>query len=148
MTDEFDRRQYFFDVWNKSQNEEKLNQVEKQVQKMIEMHPEYHGVLSNPAEYADREFTTAEPDPFAHLGLHSIVVEMIASDHPPGIRSIYDRCVSEIGDKHEVQHEFMEVIFDWMIEMADDDSAELGDDELLERFKERFRDDFYDDLGV
>ncbi len=120
MLADSEQRSFLFDLWEKIQAKKPLSALEKQVGRIIEMHPETHSVLSNRKTFEAHEFDADEPDPFAHIGLHSVVVEMLSNDSPSGIRSVYDRWVTQTGDKHEVQHEFMSALFDVLIESTDE----------------------------
>ena len=145
MPDDSEQRQFFFDVWEKSQKNQKLNAIEKQVKKIIEMHPEVHSVLSHPEIFSKHEFDRNEPDPFAHMGLHSIVIEMISEDSPQGIRSIYDRLIARIDNKHQVQHQLMSTVFDWLVESARNDPDSTDKIDLLSKIENQFLSDISDD---
>ena len=121
MTIDSEQRAFIYDLWEKIQNDSPMSPLEKQISKVIEMHPESHPMLDSRNKYETHEFKINEVDPFAHIGLHSIIVEMISSDSPAGIRPLYDRWVSIVGDKHEVQHEFMVMYFDELIASMDQD---------------------------
>ncbi len=136
MADEINDRQFLFDTWTKVQNREKLNAVERLMKKIIEMHPQMHSVLANPEAYATHEFDPNETDPFSHLGLHAIVMEMVSNDSPPGFRALYDQRVSQTGDKHEVQHELMLAVFDWLVDHGETETNdETG---FLDKLKKQF----------
>ncbi len=130
MLADSEQRAFLFDLWEKIQAKNPLSPMEKQIERIIDMHPETHSVLSNRNTFEPHEFNTDEPDPFAHIGLHSVVVEMISNDSPSGIRSIYDRWVTQTGDKHEVQHEIMSALFEVLIESTDE-TVELDEDARL-----------------
>ena len=130
MLADSEQRTFLFDLWEKIQGKDSLSSMEKQIEKIINMHPETHSVLSNRETFEAHEFDAEEPDPFAHIGLHSIVVEMISNDSPSGIRSIYDRWVTQTGDKHEVQHEIMSALFEVLIESTDE-TLELDENTML-----------------
>ena len=119
-------RQFLFEVWNKIQANEKLDTTEKLMQKTFEMHPELHSILSNPEDFANHEYNIDEPDPFSHLALHAIVLEMISADTPNGLRSIYDQHVNQTGDKHAAQHDIMLAVFDWLVLASDDEKEPDG----------------------
>ena len=133
MTAATDDRQFLFDTWQKIQNKDKLNSIEKLMRKLFKMHPEFHPVLANANKYRDHEFDFNETDPFSHLGLHAIVMEMINSDSPSGLRALYDQRVNQTGNKHESQHDLMLAVFDWLVvgstsESNAQDEAQFVDD--------------------
>lgn len=119
MLADSEQRAFLFNLWEKIQGEDPLSPLEKQIERIIDMHPETHSVLSNRETFEAHEFDADEPDPFAHIGLHSVVVEMISNDSPRGIRSVYDRRVTQTDNKHEVQHEIMSALFEILIESTD-----------------------------
>lgn len=132
MLEENDQRNVIFDVIEKSVTNEKLNTVEKQISKIIDMHPDYFGVLSNRDQFQNHEFKPGESDPFSHIALHSIVIEMISKNEPDGLRPLYDRLVNELQNKHEAQHQLMNAVFDWMIESAQNEFQNLDNERLME----------------
>ncbi len=138
MLEDSKARQFLFDLWEKIQNEEKLNAVEKLVSRIIEMHPEVHSVLSQPEVFAEHEFDIDEPDPFSHLGLHAYVMEMVSNDSPRGMRSIYDQRVNQTGDKHEAQHDLMLAVFDWLIASSEDEFSEQDEEKFLADLRAEF----------
>ncbi|MDE0310164.1 MAG: DUF1841 family protein [Acidiferrobacterales bacterium] len=142
-----EQRTFLFDLWEKIENNHSLSSMEKQVKKVIYMHPETHSVFSNRQIFTTHEFDADEPDPFAHIGLHSIVVEMISDDSPSGIRSVYDRWVALTGDKHEVQHEMMSALFSVLIESTDEISDSDGDARLMALLTERLNNIIDPSLG-
>ncbi len=135
---ESSERQIFFDIYKKMQNHEKLDAIEKMISKIILLHPEVHAVLANPEVFATREFANDEPDPFSHLALHAVVMEMISSDTPSGFRAIYDKRVYQTSDKHAALHDLMLAVFDWW--MAGDDRELQANDEaeFLNQLRVRF----------
>lgn len=118
---DLEQRRLFFDVWKKMNSKQKLNDLDKQLAKIVNLHPEFHPILSDPDKYAEHEFQEGQTDPFYHLAMHSLLAELISNDNPEGIRSLYDRRINETEDKHAVQHEFMGLIFDWMMGSEDED---------------------------
>ncbi len=140
MLADSEQRAFLFDLWEKIQGDNPLSSMEKQIERIIDMHPETHSVLSNRETFENHEFDADEPDPFAHIGLHSIVVEMISNNSPSGIRSIYDRWVTRTGDKHEVQHEMMSALFEVLIESTDEELELDEDARLMTLLSERLSD--------
>ena len=124
----------FFTAWDKFKNHKKLTPLENHIRKIIEMHPQTHGLIGNKFN-SSVKLSDVESEPFTHLAFHAILMEMISSDQPEGIRSAYDRLVMKLGDKHEAQHRLMTGIFDWMIEIQATDQNPVPDDQLLVRIK-------------
>lgn len=132
------QRQFLFDLWEKTQNNQELTSAEKSIFKIIEMHPETHSVLSNPEVFSDHEFKIDEPDPFVHIELHSVVLDMINQDSPAGIRSVYDRRVNQTGDKHETQHDLMLAVFEWLAVDSFNETAQRDEEQFLSSLQQQF----------
>ena len=143
MNEDINERRAIFEAWKKHNNREKLDALQKQIVKAISMHPEFSAIVENPDKYERYSFKPDETDPFAHIALHSIIREMISTDSPQGIREIYDISVSERGDKHEVQHRFMEAYFSWIV--AQELQQESNDDQ--ENPAENFLDYLWNELN-
>ncbi len=138
MSDQHNDRQFLFEVWRKIQNQQRLNSMEKMVSRIINMHPESHTMLSQPEAFANHEFSHDEPDHFAHLGLHAIVMEMVREDSPRGIRSIYDQRVNQTKNKHESQHELMIAVFDWMVTRPENEMKQDEDEMFVASLRDQF----------
>lgn len=133
-----DKRQVFFNTFEKMKNQAKLDSFEKMISKIIRLHPETHSVLANPEVYANHEFEINEPDPFSHLALHAVVLEMINSDTPRGLRTIYDQRVRQTGDKHASQHDLMTAVFDWWMVAGNDEQQQYNEADFLNRIRTQF----------
>lgn len=138
MSAEQIQRQFLFELWEKAQNNQELTSTEKSILKIIEMHPEVHSVLSNPEVFSDHEFDIDEPDPFVHIELHSVVLDMIHQDSPSGIRSIYDKRVNQTGDKHATQHELMLAVFEWLAVDSFNETEQRNEQQFLSDLKDEF----------
>lgn len=138
MSEDLEQRKFFFALWEKIQSKGKMDTMEKQSAKVVGMHPELHPVLAEPSKFTEYEFSEEEGDPFGHLALHALLLELIFLDNPKGIRALYDRRINEAQDKHAVQHEFMESIFDWMATSGTSDESEVNMDELQNLLEHRF----------
>ena len=131
MAEDTRERNLFFDVWEKSTASQRLKPLEKQIAKTIRMHPEFERVVADRNKYAEFEFPPDETDPFAHMALHVMIAEMISNDEPSGIRSRYDSAIREHGDKHAVQHKFIEALFDWYVFRSQEDQNSSEEDDFL-----------------
>ena len=135
MTEDAQERQLFFDAWQKRIAEQKLDPLQKQIVKTIQMHPEFQDLVSNRAKYAEYEFPPDETDLLAHMALHVIIAEKISSDDPSGIRSRYNSAIREQGNKHEVQRKFIEALFDWYVFRSQEDQISSKKEDFLELFR-------------
>lgn len=102
-------RRLFIDTWRKHLEGAPLAPLERSIAAVIEAHPEYHSVMSDPAaiiqEYAIDD--DAGSNPFLHMGLHISIIEQISSDRPEGVRVIYDRLRRRFADSHDLEHAMM-----------------------------------------
>lgn len=134
MNEDTNERRAIFEAWKKHQSQERLDALQKQIVKAISMHPEFAAIVENPDKYERHSFRSDETDPFAHIALHSIIREMISTDSPRGIREVYDISVSERGDKHEVQHRFMEAYFSWIVAQEIQQESNDGQEIPVQKF--------------
>ncbi len=135
MTEDTAERLLFFEAWEKSQTRQKLNPLEKMIVKTVKSHSEFQHVLQDRETYLNYEFPTGETDPFAHMALHLMMAEMISSNNPPGLRALYDATVRIRSDKHEVQHQFIEALFDWYVMMERTESEHEEDLDFLKHIE-------------
>lgn len=105
-------RQFFFDTWAKFQQQQALTDLEKIALEVTQMHPEYHTILSNPAQFAAQEYfpEMGETNPFLHMSLHLSVIEQIGINQPIGITNIYESLKIKLGDAHTAQHKIVECL--------------------------------------
>ncbi len=103
-------RQFFSTVWQKHQQEQKLEPLETIVRDVMLAHPEYHTQLTDGD--LDKDFLPemGQTNPFLHVGLHIALHEQLMTNRPIGIRAAYSKAVRKIQDKHEVEHKMMECL--------------------------------------
>jgi hypothetical protein len=106
-------RELFFGVWRKYRAGEPLAGIESLALDVILLHPEYHGVLSLPAKFRDKDYTD-ETNPFLHMSLHVALEEQLSIDQPPGITSAYEKMVSKFKDRHTALHHAIECLAEVM----------------------------------
>ena len=109
-------RQYYIDVWNKAQNNQPLEPLEKIIAQVVELHPEYQSIFSDTDKALGKEYLpeAGESNPFMHMGLHIAIHEQLNANRPTGIRNIYQQIVSRYGDAHEAEHQMMECLAEMM----------------------------------
>ncbi|MEJ2406142.1 MAG: DUF1841 family protein [Candidatus Thiodiazotropha sp.] len=105
-------RQVFFEAWRKFQTGEALQPLEQMVAQVIQQHPEYHRLLTQPEKARAREFLPedGETNPFLHMGMHISLLEQISTDRPVGISESYRKLCQRLGDAHEADHRMMECL--------------------------------------
>ncbi|MCV6637541.1 DUF1841 family protein [Candidatus Albibeggiatoa sp. nov. NOAA] len=103
-------RQFFNTVWQKHQQEQKLEPLETIVRDVMLAHPEYQNQLTNPDVGKDYLPEMGQTNPFLHVGLHIALHEQLMTNRPIGIRALYTKAVKKIQDKHEVEHKMMDCL--------------------------------------
>jgi hypothetical protein len=103
-------RTFFIESWHKRRSGGILTPLETIAADLIEMHPEYHGDLTDPeALTRDHGVESGRTNPFLHLSMHLAIAEQISIDHPPGIRQAHAKLSERVGE-HEAVHEIMECL--------------------------------------
>ena len=106
-----DVRQIYLHVWSKMQRGEILEPMESLIADVIAAHPEYHEIFDDGDALLHAEYTPEQgiTNPFLHMGMHIALREQAATDHPSGIREIYQRLVDARG-RLEAEHAMMECL--------------------------------------
>lgn len=105
-------RAFLFAAWRKRCDGAPLTPLEDLAVQLIERHPEYHGLLSDPERYRDADFPAAHGgmNPFLHLMMHVAIEEQLSIGQPFGIRGQFVRLARKHGSEHEAQHAMMECL--------------------------------------
>jgi Domain of unknown function (DUF1841) len=105
-------RQSYADAWRKHLAGSPLTPLEALIADVIELHPEYRGVVEDSQAALGFESAAGDPreNPFLHMGLHLAVREQLAIDRPPGIRELLHSLKVRLGDEHRAQHVLMEAL--------------------------------------
>lgn len=126
-------RRVYADAWQTKQRGEALQPLQRQIVAVIENHPEYHALLDNAAQSLERDFPPefGETNPFLHMAMHLALAEQLATDRPAGVREIYQKLTSRLGDAHRADHRMMECLGEvlWRAQRdaaAPDESAYLA----------------------
>ena len=107
-----DARQLFFDTWRKYQTQEPVTGIESMVLELVLQHPEYHALLSKPAQYLDSDYPPelGTTNPFLHLSLHLAINEQHSINQPAGIQQRYADLLARHDEPHAAQHALMECL--------------------------------------
>jgi hypothetical protein len=105
-------RLFFVAAWRKWGEREVLTPLESLAADLVQLHPEYHGLLRDEETAVARDFSAeqGEHNPFLHLSLHLALEEQLSIDQPPGLRGLFDRLLRHTGDRHEALHVVLECL--------------------------------------
>jgi hypothetical protein len=110
-------RRAYADAWRKHLAAMPLTPLEAMLADVIELHPEYQGLLRDAAAAVAFEPTMqGGGNPFLHLALHMAVREQVSVDRPPGVRELRRRLEARSGDLHGAEHALMEALLDTLWE--------------------------------
>lgn len=104
-----DVRDLFFGTWRKYRAGEPLAGIEALALEAILLHPEYHGLLSDPARHREREYVD-ETNPFLHMSLHVALLEQLSIDQPPGIALLFEKLLAVKANRHDALHAALECL--------------------------------------
>ena len=104
-------RQVYLEVWHKLQQRALLEPMEALIADVIEIHPEYHALLERDESVKQQEYSPdqGQTNPFLHMGMHITLREQAGSDRPPGIKTIFEKLVTNKG-RHDAEHAMMECL--------------------------------------
>ena len=104
-------RQYYHDVWQKSQTGQTMSALESGIAQVIEQHPEYHGMFKNDNSLEQEYFVEdGQTNPYLHMGLHISLHEQISTNRPAGIQDLYRQLQIKFGNAHDTEHQMMECL--------------------------------------
>jgi hypothetical protein len=127
-------RRMYADAWQKRRDAKPMSPLDSQIADVVEMHPEYHGDVTEGD--LDKDFTPdgGRTNPFLHMGLHLGIREQVATDRPAGIAAIHRRLAARDGDHHAAEHRMIECLAETLWEAQ---GANRAPDETL--YLERLR---------
>jgi len=106
-------RSHFLSVWRKMRSREPMQALEQMLAGVIERHPEYHALLSDPERALGTEGDpgAAGMNPFLHMSLHIALAEQLQTDRPPGVVSAYNQLFSSGKfERHALEHRMMDCL--------------------------------------
>lgn len=109
-------RRFFIEAWRKHLARDVVSPLEDAAIRLVALHPEYHGLLTEGEAALQREWTpeSGEANPFLHLSLHLAVEEQLSIDQPPGLRAAFEALLARRGDRHEAMHDVLECLGETM----------------------------------
>jgi hypothetical protein len=113
-------RAVFFRAWQRHQQGQALEGIERLVVDVALRHPEYHAVLANPDGYRDRDYLPemGQTNPFLHMAMHISIEEQLSLDQPAGVRNHYRHLLERLPDEHAAQHHMMECLAEMLWQAA------------------------------
>lgn len=104
-------RRFFFEAWRKYRNQLPLEGLEQTAIEIMLLHPEYHPLLDQPDQHADRDFSpeSGHLNPFLHMSLHLAIAEQVSIDQPRGIHELH-RQLQTIKGGHDALHVLLECL--------------------------------------
>ncbi|MGC8467480.1 MAG: DUF1841 family protein [Acidithiobacillus sp.] len=104
-------RQVFIDQWQRYRQGLPPDGIGQRIVAVILEHPEYHGLLEHPDQALAANFSPVqgETNPFAHMGLHVALLELLANAQPAGIVEAFARLTARL-DRHAAEHVFVECL--------------------------------------
>lgn len=103
-------RQMYVDAWQKYRGEMPLTPLEAQIASVIEMHPEYHGVVTTGEVDIDYTPDGGQTNPYLHMGLHLGIREQVETNRPAGIRQVFDTLTARTNDAHSAEHQMIDCL--------------------------------------
>ena len=102
------QREFLANAWQKYNNKQLLESLEKELVSIIKIHPEYQKNINN----IDSEYLLEQGvvNPFLHINLHLALREQLSIEQPKGIREIYQKILDIHKDTHEAEHLMMDCI--------------------------------------
>lgn len=102
------QRKFLFNAWQKFINKEPLEDLEKKIVEIIDIHKEYQHLINNIE--LDYPLEQNNINPFLHINLHLTLREQLAINQPFGIKQAYDSLVAKLKDSHLAEHLIMDCI--------------------------------------
>jgi hypothetical protein len=105
-------RNFLFESWRKRCANELLTPLEDLTAQLIDKHPEYHELFSDPEHHQDKDYTADgnTVNPFLHMMMHLTIEEQISIGQPHGIREQFARITRKYASEHEAQHAMMDCL--------------------------------------
>jgi hypothetical protein len=104
-------RRRYVEAWRRRREGLPLEPLDAAIADVIELHPEYQALLSDPgALEASYSVEAGRTNPFLHMGLHLALREQLATRRPAGIVDVHAGLARRMGDVHAAEHRMIEVL--------------------------------------
>lgn len=133
-SDRSELRQMYADAWQKARESLPMSPLEMQIARVIEEHPEYHGVIEGDDLQVEFAPESGQSNPYLHMGLHLAIRDQVATDRPPGIRRLFTNVAAKVGDNHATEHKLLECLAETLWQAQRDNKAP-DEQEYLERVR-------------
>lgn len=111
--DRVELRGLMISSWQKFQAKQQLTAIEEQIARIIELHPEYHQLITMQNIDTDYSPEMGQVNPFLHISLHLAIIEQVQTNRPNGINQVYKELLSKHNhDEHKVHH----IMIDYLAE--------------------------------
>lgn len=110
-------REHIRSVWARSsQDQPILNDEDRVLLQVMQMHPEYSDLWARLDQVADEEIERDGTNPILHITIHQIIENQLALAQPPEVAKTMERLLKRGKNRHEVLHEigsvFTQELFD------------------------------------
>jgi len=104
-------RQVFIEQWQRYRQGLPLDGIGRRIVAVVLEHPEYHALLDHPEQALAADFSpaTGATNPFAHMGLHVALLELLANGQPAGIVEAFAGLDARLG-RQAAEHVFVECL--------------------------------------
>jgi len=103
-------RQMYADAWRKARKGQVLSPLETQIAEVIADHPEYHATIASGDLEQSYPPEGGQSNPFLHMGLHLALRDQVATNRPPGIRTVFDTLAARATDRLDAEHRMIECL--------------------------------------
>lgn len=132
--DRTELRQMYVDAWRKAREGRALSPLEAQIADVVADHPEYHEVVAGNSLEETYTPQGGRTNPYLHMGLHLALRDQVATDRPPGIRSVFNAIAARAVDRLDAEHRAIECLAETLWEAQSQNKAP-DEQQYLERLK-------------
>ena len=127
-------RQMYADAWRKARDGQVLSPLEAQIAEVIADHPEYHAMITSGDLEQSYTPEGGQSNPFLHMGLHLALRDQVATNRPPGIRTVFEAIAAHASNCLDAEHRMIECLAETLWEAHSQNRAP-DEREYLEKLK-------------